>query len=147
MCPSPDRSSPCRREHLFLPERPTSVLQSLRKTSVPPCATRATGCGESPSHSSHYLPWRSCFDANRSLVWRRHPPRFQCVARALTQCAARPDNALVLSILTHSPPHLPAHPDCPASSTGIITARLVEPKPEKDRLKRIAQDWYAWAVA
>ena len=75
------------------------------------------------------------------------PPQFQCVAQALTQCVARPDNAVVLSILTLPPPHLPAHPDCPAPSTGIITARLVEPKPEKDRLQRIAQDWYAQAVA
>ena len=40
-----------------------------------------------------------------------------------------------------------ACPGSPTPSVGIIAARLMELKPEKDRWRRIARDWYAKVVA
>jgi len=50
-------------------------------------------------------------------------------------------------VSTASSERLPARPDSPTPSVGIVAARQMELEPEKDRWRRIARDWYAEVIA
>ena len=76
-------------------------------------------------------------------------------SRSLTAAAVRsrlctsPDGSAMSSrtMSTTSSEKLPARPDSPSPSVGIVAARLMELEPEKDRWRRVARDWYAEGVA